>query len=91
VIRGMDSTRTKSTHPAAEAAATTTRSLANGARLFGGGTRDFAKKPTPQSAKADFPRFQPPVSTGGLNPADQIPRTNPADRTRRRDSAERAG
>jgi len=40
-------------------------SLANCARLFVERAGDFAKTPPPQSAKADFPKFQPPVSTGG--------------------------
>jgi len=51
-------------------------SLANSARLFGEGADNVATMPPPQSAKADFPKFQPPVSTGGhIQPAEiSIPR-----------------
>ncbi|HEX9936566.1 MAG TPA: hypothetical protein VGB15_05570, partial [Longimicrobium sp.] len=65
--------------PAAEAAATTTKSLANRARLVAARCRRSKHEPgTPQSAKADFPKLQPPVSTGGERRAAGGERRRPA-------------
>src|SRR4051812_34816239 len=61
--------------PALKPRSTTTGSLANRARLAGASPGPCARRRRPQSAKADFPKFQRRVQPAVVQIPRRLPRT----------------